>query len=273
MQALAYINGSPCDPSLLQARALAYADGCFETIRCVSSEMPLWPFHRQRLNNAQQRLLLPINFSVLETQLLSISQQLSVSSAVIKLIVGRSVESRASYVLDNSSSDFYFLVREYVPSSRRKHGVRLKRVQTPLPQNTNFFGLKLLQRLDYIVPSMALKFDSDEEALFFDEHGNIVEGMHHNIFVLRGDTLITPPLLDRGVHGVMRQAIKSQLASQFGFKYKEEILSVDSLYDGDVFLTNAVEGVVPVCEFDGKNLHISDSLYALSQSISQVFEP
>jgi 4-amino-4-deoxychorismate lyase len=79
-----------------------------------------------------------------------------------------------------------------------------------------------------------------------DADGHVVCGTMTNVFVRRARTLRTP-LLDRcGVEGVMRRWVFSQAAG-LRLEALECRMGLTDLAEADeVFLTNAVAGVVPV---------------------------
>lgn len=77
------------------------------------------------------------------------------------------------------------------------------------------------------------------DVLFFNEHGELTEGAISNVFVQKGDTLLTPPLCCGVLNGIYRQHI---LATQP--TAKEALLSLSDLLEADaIFICNAVRGL------------------------------
>ena len=76
-----------------------------------------------------------------------------------------------------------------------------------------------------------------DEAIFLNERDELSEGSRTNIFVRRGDVLVTPPL-DAGVlDGILRREL-----IETG-KCQEGVLTVDDLR-GEVFLGNSLRGLI-----------------------------
>jgi branched-chain amino acid aminotransferase len=77
-----------------------------------------------------------------------------------------------------------------------------------------------------------------------NESGNIVEGISSNIFLIKGDSISTPPLKDGPVAGIMRKKIL-KIADSNGLKIEfENSLNETHLLQADeVFFTNSISGI------------------------------
>jgi branched-chain amino acid aminotransferase len=102
---------------------------------------------------------------------------------------------------------------------------------------------------------MALYEAYDEGAdtvVLVDAEGNLVEGPGFNVFVRRGDTVITPA---RGVlEGVTRQTILELLAGE-DLQVKQEPLPPATARAADeVFITSTAGGIMPVTRIGGERV-------------------
>ncbi len=90
--------------------------------------------------------------------------------------------------------------------------------------------------------------------LLVDEDGSVLEASRANVFAVRDDVLLTPPLDGRILPGVTRMRVL-ELAATGGLETDEIELSVDDLLAADeVFLTGSVRGVERVRALDGTAL-------------------
>jgi len=266
-----YRNGNQIENDCLLERAFIYADGVFETMRCRRQAIPLWSYHRQRLEKAKRQLNLNIDFSELEKQLAGVLQDVNVDDATVKLIVGRGGEARGSYTPKAKSVVFYFSVRPLKPRNT-EGGVRLKTVGEALRDTGQLAGLKLVSRLDYVAATSEMHFDIDEEALFFDQEKNVIETMHHNIFAVINSKLVTPDLSRCGVAGIMRECVMQTLAKKLGIDVVERKMSLRELTDAEgVFLTNAIEGIVKVSRIDSTTISDCDLTDRLHHAFNELF--
>jgi len=250
-------------------RALAYADGVFETMRVVSGRIPLWPYHEARLKTAASKLKFNLDLSELRLCVDKTLACLETGEAIIKLVLSRGAESRGSYALINDDCDVLTHIRPPRKNSNSNY-IELISVQEQLSNTDDrLLGLKLMYRLPYILPTVGMNLESGQEALFYDVEGCPVETMHHNLFILN-ERVISGPLLDAcGVHGVMRAYLKDR-ASDFGFAYEVRALSKDDLVHAEgIFVSNAIDGLVPVKALDGIKIDVPDVLTALCNDIQK----
>ena len=91
-----------------------------------------------------------------------------------------------------------------------------------------------------------------DEALFATPDGRIWEGSRTSLFLIRDETLWTPGLDGPIVPGIMRGLVL-ELAPALGLAIREGDLSGHDLDRAEeVFLTNAVRGVIPVAQASGR---------------------
>jgi branched-chain amino acid aminotransferase len=89
-----------------------------------------------------------------------------------------------------------------------------------------------------------------DEAIVLTEAGKVSEGSAENLFLLRGDTLITPGLNDDILEGITRAAVV-EIAREMGLKVSDRSIDRSELYIGDeLFLCGTGAQISPVIEVD-----------------------
>lgn len=79
-----------------------------------------------------------------------------------------------------------------------------------------------------------------EDVLILNEKGNVIETSVFNIFLLKNNLLLTPPLSDLPVKGVFR----TWMIQNSIFPIIEQSLSIKDILSADlILLTNAIQGV------------------------------
>lgn len=113
---------------------------------------------------------------------------------------------------------------------------------------------KTANRLVYQVAHDEARVAGADEALLASAAGEVFEGSASNVFCAVDGDVRTPPV-ERGVlPGVMR-AIVVRLATNAGATVREVPVTRDDLARAsEVFLTNAIQGVVPLHTLDGRAL-------------------
>ena len=93
----------------------------------------------------------------------------------------------------------------------------------------------------------------DEQLLIEDDHGEVLETDRANVFAVIDGVLYTPPADGRLLPGITRAAVL-RLAGGEGIPARETLISGPRLLNAsEVFVTNSVQGVVPVRSLAGTN--------------------
>ena len=93
------------------------------------------------------------------------------------------------------------------------------------------------------------------DCLVLNSKGRIADATTANIFLIRKSKIISPPLEEGPVSGVMRKHIIQFLnVKSSDFELKEEPIEVNDLLEADeIFLSNAIYGIRWVREFEGRS--------------------
>jgi len=88
-----------------------------------------------------------------------------------------------------------------------------------------------------------------------NREGYVAECTGDNIFLIKGDTLVTPPTWAGALEGITRNVVMEIARDALRMSVKEEIFHPYHLYVADeVFLTGTAAEVVPVTEVDGRGI-------------------
>ena len=118
----------------------------------------------------------------------------------------------------------------------------------------------------------ALKSGVDE-AIMLNVSGMVVEGTAENIFIVKDEHIITPPLTSGALDGITRSSVLD-LAQDLGIDYQISDISRDELYYADeIFLTGTAAEIKAIGEIDkmtiadGKTGRITTMLQSLYDQI------
>ena len=91
------------------------------------------------------------------------------------------------------------------------------------------------------------------DALLLNCNNNIADSTIANIFIIKNGVIKTPALTEGCVAGVMRKHIIETLQQQ-NIEVAETIVNIDDIATADeVFLTNAIKGIMWVRQFGNSN--------------------
>ncbi len=92
------------------------------------------------------------------------------------------------------------------------------------------------------------------EALWFTPDNLLAEGSISNVFVVRDGNVATPPLDTPVLPGIAR-AVVLELCAADSIKTAQEAININQLLDADeVFLTNSIMQVMPVCRVEKRDI-------------------
>ena len=108
--------------------------------------------------------------------------------------------------------------------------------------------------LNSILATQDAKSRGFDEAVLLDRFGNVSEAPGENIFLVKNDVLITPPLSSSALDGITRNSIiafskEIKLKTRIKKITKEELISAD-----EVFLSGTAAEITPIIKIEHKKI-------------------
>ncbi|OXB07864.1 aminotransferase class IV [Flavobacterium pectinovorum] len=262
------------DNVLTQNRAFLYGDGVFETLKIINNKILFLEDHYFRLMASMRvvRMEIPMNFTMeyFEEQVLSLVQQ-----------KGISVSARARITVFRNDGGWYLPQTNEV--SFLIHATVLDATLYAL--NTDSYEVDLYK--DFYVTKQLLssikttnKMINVTGSIFAHENGlqncillndakNVVEVLQGNLFMVTGKKLITPPVSEGCLNGVMRKQILALAKKVADIEVSEEIISPFDLQKADeLFLTNVITGIQSISKYRKKEF-TSNLAHLLVQKLNE----
>ncbi len=223
------------DNRFWENRGLMYGDGVFETMRCSHHSVPLWPWHRQRLEQSLTFLKMdPPDFDAI---MACIQNRTSPSQVILRLTVFRQ-HSKRGYQPD--SRDCHWLISQFTYQDRQQPqilGIARQRL-TPQPLLND---LKHLNRLPQVLIAGELTTQDVDDLVVLNEDNQVIETTCQNLVVVDHQNIYTPDRHACGVAGVALTWLTQQLPIQTKTMTLADIKNAQSL-----LTANAVHGFRPV---------------------------
>ena len=110
-----------------------------------------------------------------------------------------------------------------------------------------------------------------DEAIMLNTNGMVVEASAENIFIVKNDLLMTPPISSGALDGITRDSVL-KLAKEYGIDHEVVDVSRDELYIADeVFLTGTAAEIKTVSEIDNRMIG-NNKKYNITNKLKQMFE-
>ena len=133
--------------------------------------------------------------------------------------------------------------REPVRLAVREHGRHAASALT---------GVKTISWLNNVWSVAEAQNQGFDEVVRLNERGEVAECTAANIYVVKGDLILTPPLSSGCLEGVTR-GVLLEIAGEAGTAVKEQTLKLEDLYYADeVFISSTNRNVIGVGEIAGQ---------------------
>jgi branched-chain amino acid aminotransferase len=273
-------NGTivPQETSILtQNRAFLYGDAVFETVKIVDSKILFLEDHYFRLMSSMRviRMEIPMDFTMeyFEEQILALvkSKKLEISARA-RITVYR---NDGGYYLPQTNTVSFLINVERLDNTL--YSINQKEYIVDL--YTDFYvtrqllsSIKTTNKIINITASIFADENGLDNCLLLNDSKNVIEALQGNIFMLKGNTLITPPVSEGCLNGVMRKQILALARKMENLEVVEEVISPFDLQKSDeLFVTNVIKGIQPITRYRKKEFAANlskDLVQKLNESIS-----
>lgn len=258
-----------------KSRSYRYGDGFFESCKLSDSRILQLPLHADRIRKSA--LLLKLNLPnwwdeiSWETSVLKACKDAKITSARIRLTIFR--DSDGLYTPTDSNVCLVTEINEETgigPYQWNETGLNIGTYKE-LVKNSNYTStLKTCSALIYTLAGIYAKEHGLDDVVIFNEYGRPCESVSSNIFVVKGEFLLTPPISEYCIDGVMRKVIM-QLADAYGYALQERPISeIDLSASEEIFTTSATRGINWVADYQGKKLKNTVSRVLFEQLVKSI---
>jgi branched-chain amino acid aminotransferase len=262
------------DNVLTQNRAFLYGDGVFETLKIINNKILFLEDHYFRLMASMRvvRMEIPMNFTMefFEEEVLKLVQEKGISaSARARITVFR---NDGGLYLPKTNEVSYLI--HTTPLDKASYTLNTAEYEVDLYKD--FYvtkqllsSIKTTNKMINVTGSIFAHENGLANCLLVNDMKNVVEGLQGNLFMLIGKKLITPPISEGCLNGIMRKQILALAKKLDGIEVVEEIISPFDLQKADeLFLTNVIIGIQPITKYRKKEF-TSDLAHLLVQKLNE----
>lgn len=246
-------------PALAGSDWLHFTPGFFETMRVADGDLPLWAGHLARMTEAARYWNAPLpNPGMLLNSLLNLAEGTGFG------------KMRLQFGYRSGSLDW---LAEFTPGPMDVPGdlagLKVAVYRADVKNAGPGSNLKSNHRDIYLKARNWMTGEGLDEAIVLNASGEICDATIANVWWVEAGNVFTPPLSSGPVAGVMRHALLQELSNK-GWPVFEESADPARLAKADeLFLTNALRGVMVVGEFEGqcKGREATDEITAIARGL------
>ncbi len=234
---------------------LLYGDGVFEGIRSYNGRVFKLDEHLERLYDSAKSIMLqiPTPIEIMKEKVLETLRLNDLTEAYIRLVVTRGVGD-LGLDPDKCPKPTIIIIADKIslyPPKFYEEGLEIITVSI----RRNYAEainprIKSLNYLNNILAKIEGKQAGAEEVLMLNADGYVAECSGDNIFWIKNEVLVTPPVHMGILEGVTRNSV-IDLAREAGMQVEERVFTRHDLYVADeCFLTGTAAEVIPVVKID-----------------------
>lgn len=255
-------NGSIIAETNIQVennRAFLFGDAVFETVRITGDKVLFAEDHYFRLMASMRilRMEIPMDFTpeYFEAQLILLIAALPPAGSFrARVTVYR---KNGGYYLPKDNGVAFIITAE--PLDQPLYSVSQEPYEVDLFKDYYvskqlLSTLKTTNRAVNITGSIFAEENGLQNCLLMNDEKNVVEALQGNIFMLNGTHLVTPPVSDGCLNGIMRKQVLTIARKIEGVTVAEASISPFELQKADeLFITNVVKGIQPITRYRKKD--------------------
>ncbi|HXH20889.1 MAG TPA: aminotransferase class IV [Dehalococcoidia bacterium] len=246
-----YFNGRllPEDNALVPAgdRGVLLGLGVFETFRARKGRVYRLDAHFRRLcaGAAAFGIEVPLDLPGLGKAVSDLARLAALDDARVRLtLTAGDPEGGPNLLIQARASTDY-------PEESYEAGIRLATAAQRRNETSPLARLKTTSFAENVHARDEARRRGADEALLLNTKGLVAEGSVTNVFAVIGREVVTPPVEDGALGGVTREAVL-ELAPDAGVRPAVRSLRLEDLLAArEVFVTNAIAGLLPVVAIDG----------------------
>lgn len=264
------------DNLLTNNRGLLYGDSVFETVKILDGKILFVEDHYFRLMASMRivRMEIPMNFTMeyFEEQIMSLAKADSLEKS-----------SRARITIFRNQGGFYLpkdnTVSFLIHISALENAVyQIEKENYEVELYKDFFVTKHLlstikssNRMINVTGSIFADENGYDNCLLINDDKNVIEALNGNLFMLMGNKLITPPIAEGCLNGVMRKQVLALARKIESLEVVEEPISPFDLQKADeLFVTNVIKGIQPISKYRKKEYEAKVSKEILLRLNAQI---
>lgn len=235
-------------------RAFKYGDAIFDTLKVFENNIYFIEDHYFRLMSSMRmlRMEIPMNFNLnyYKAQIEKTIEVNELSSlARVRLTVFR--KDGGLYAPKTQEVDFIIEAQELKLDKPEEYEIELFK-DFPIVSGL-LSTIKTNNKMLSVLGSIFAEENGYQNAILINEKKNLVEANNANLFLVKGNQVITAPLTEGCLNGILRKQIIAVTKKMEGVQLIERPLApIELLQADEVFLTNSILDIQSVTKYRKK---------------------
>ncbi len=234
----------------IENRAFKYGDALFETIKVLDGKVLFAEDHYFRLMASMRMLRMKISMEFtlefFENEILKTIKANELHTSRVRFSIVR--KDGGLYVPENNGVDYLIEAHNLMVPLKTAYEIDL--FKDYYVYSGMLSTLKTNNRILNVVASIYADENDLDNCILLNEKKHITEVLNANIFLVKGNQIITPSLSEGCIKGILRKNLFVMISKDPNYTITETEISPFELQKADeVFITNSIIGIQSVTKY------------------------
>lgn len=254
-----FLNGKMVDASEASIspmdRGFLFGDGIYEVIPTYGGKPVGLSLHLERLQNGLDAI--GINYQAdldhINAVITELVQEVEGHSVGIYWHISRGADIKRFHAYPSDITPTVFAYAFKIPDSPAADVDSVKTFKVTVSKDLRWqrCHIKSTSLLGNVMHFQQGQEAGLDETILFNQNNEVTEASACNVFIVKNETVITPPLSHQLLPGVTRNILIQAIETHTNLELVEQTVSVDDLFSADeVWITSSSKEVGPVTYID-----------------------
>lgn len=255
-------------------RGFLFGDGIYEVVPSYNAKLVGFGLHIKRMQNGLNAIGIQLNMG--EDDWRNIAKNLIEKNGKGNLGLyfhvsrGADVKRFHAYPDDIQATVFAYTFEIPAATVADKNQVKQYRVASTQDLRWKRCQIKSTSLLGNVMHFQQGQDAGVHETILYNQHNELTEASACNVFIVKNEVVITPPLDNQLLPGITRNMVLDILRKDGTLQVEERVISMNEVHAADeLWLTSSSKDIAPVVELDGQpvgNGKVGD-IWQLAQSL------
>lgn len=239
-------------------RAFLYGDQLFETILYKDGTLVFWDDHYFRMMGGAciLRMDIPIHLNIefFQDEILKTIEENDLTNDTCRVRFSIFRKEGGNYLPTDKSLDYLIEVVKINESDTlfNRDGLLIDIFYDHLKPKQSLSNFKGINSIISVLASVFKEENNLDDAIILNSSSELCEMTSSNLFVVKDNLLITPPLSSGCVDGIVRKKVVEN-CWDWGYELEEkEMKSFDLIKADEIFISNSIKGIQWVGAYKNK---------------------
>lgn len=238
-------------------RGFLFGDGIYEVVPSYNAKLVGFGLHIQRMQDGLNAIGIKLTLSVDDWHDIaqSLIEQNGKGNLGLYFHVSRGADVKRFHAYPDDIQPTVFAYAFEIPAATVADKTLVKQFKVTSTQDQRWkrCHIKSTSLLGNVMHFQQGQDAGVHETILFNQHNELTEACACNVFIVKNEVVITPPLDNQLLPGITRHMLLDILRKDGTLQVEERVISMNEVRAADeLWITSSSKDIAPVVELDGK---------------------